>query len=197
MGVIRNAAVCGAAVLALAACDRRGEEADKAAPGAPQAQAPGKAPPPIDAPARKPGLWEQSVSLAGVDFVQTTRVCLDKETDLKLSWWGNQAARSTCAKNLVTRQADGAWRFSSVCDMGSGGVTTTSGTATGDFSTRYQVQAESSTEGAAAPQMNGVRIVNIAARHLGACPEGMKPGDMELPGGQRINMLDMQAPPAG
>lgn len=187
----RIATVIVVAALAVAGCNRKQEEAK--ALDAPAGTETAK-PPPIDAPARKPGLWEQRVSMEGVDAVQIIRVCLDKATDQKLSWWGNQAARSTCSKNLVSRQTDGAWRFSSVCDMGSGGVTTTSGTTSGDFEDHYQVTAESSTQGAAAPQMNGARKVTIDAKYQGACPADMKPGEMEMPGVGRINMLEVQVP---
>ena len=53
------------------------------------------------------------------------------------------------------------------------------------------ITGESSTVGAEAPQMNGTRAVNIEAVWQGACPEGFRPGDLELPGGMRVNLLDM------
>ena len=47
----------------------------------------GCAKPPLDTgPARRPGLWDQHVVLAG--RVQAGRLCLDAATDRQLSWWG-------------------------------------------------------------------------------------------------------------
>lgn len=174
--------LAAAAACALSACSRSNDQAGKApAPGAPGA-------PSQTAPQRKPGLWEQRVSNG--DFVQVSRICLDAATDARLSWWGAQATQDICEKNLVSRTADGGWRFSSVCDMGTGGKTTTSGVATGDFDKHYQITAESSTVGAQTPMMNGTRKMVIDAAWQGPCPAGMKGGDMELPGGVKINLLD-------
>jgi len=196
MGKMRRLSTTAAlslAVLALAACNRNGDEApeqaseaagpaEAGAPAGDQAAIPGP-------PKRKPGLWEQRVSTEGM--VQVSRICIDEALEQRLGWWGQQATTESCEKNLVTRRSDGGWQFSSVCDMGTGGKTTTSGVATGDFDTRYVVQAQSSTVGAEAPQMNGTRDINIESAWQGACPEGFRPGDMELPGGIRLNLLDM------
>lgn len=184
-------AALGLSVLALAACNRNEAASDAEAPpltaGA-ETPLPGQPAAPA-APQRRAGLWEQRLSTEGI--VQVTRICIDDTLDERLSWWGQQATNESCEKNLVTRRTDGSWQFSSVCDMGTGGKTTTSGVASGDFSTRYVITGESSTVGAEAPQMNGTRSVNIESVWQGACPEGFRPGDMELPGGIRMNLLDM------
>lgn len=197
MRMVKAGLVCGMAALALAGCNRKGEDAEE--PARPAASEPAAAQQPtakpaarIETPRRKSGLWEQRVSMG--DMTQVAAICLDKAVDAKLSWWGDQGVRSACEKNLVSRQMDGSWRFSSVCDMGTGGVTTTSGVVSGDFNGRYVVKSESSTTGAATPQMNGRHSSSVEATYKGPCPAGMRPGDMELPGGQRVNMLDLQVP---
>ncbi|MDP1872959.1 DUF3617 family protein [Phenylobacterium sp.] len=182
----------GLCLLVVAGCNRSNEtEGGDPAPAATAgAEAPIAGQPAAPAaPRRRAGLWEQRISSEGM--VQVSRICIDDALEERLSWWGQQGTNETCEKNLVSRRADGGWQFSSVCDMGSGGKTTTSGAATGDFNTRYVITGESSTVGAAAPQMNGTRTVNIEAVWQGACPEGFRPGDMELPGGIRLNLLDM------
>lgn len=182
-------AAAGVALLTLAACNRN-EEAAETPAEAPAATAPAPAAgETAAAPQRRPGLWEQRVSTEGM--VQVSRICIDEALEKRIGWWGQQATADACEKNQVTRRADGGWQFSSVCDMGTGGKTTTSGVATGDFNSRYLVEAESSTVGAEAPQMNGVRKMIIESAWQGPCPEGFEPGDMELPGGMRINLLDM------
>ena len=176
-----------ASLLALSACERPAEKSAGEGQGASPAFVPSQTPP-----KRKPGLWEQRVSTG--DLLQVSRICLDAATDAKISFWGSQATQDVCEKNVFSSRVAGGYQFSSVCDMGSGGKTTTSGVATGDFSARYLIQAESSTVGAAAPQMNGQRKVTVEAAWQGACPEGYRPGDMSLPGGVRINLLDLAVP---
>jgi hypothetical protein len=179
----------GLALTLLSACGRNEAETDAPAPAAPEAAADAAPAPGAEAPRRRPGLWEQRVSSEGM--VQVSRICLDEALEARFSWWGQPATQEVCEKNLVSPRADGGWQFSSVCDMGAGGRTTTSGVVTGDFQSRYVVEAETSTVGASAPQMNGTRQMRIEGVWQGACPEGFRPGDMELPGGIRINMLDL------
>jgi hypothetical protein len=38
------------------------------------------------------------------------------------------------------------------------------------------------------PQANGTHKIAVEATWEGPCPGGMKPGDMEMPGGMRINV---------
>jgi len=182
--ILISAALVG---LVLAGCSKPAND-ETAAPAAP-AEAPAAKTKSDPLPHRRPGLWEQRVSMG--DFVQASRICIDPSVDQKVSWWGQQSTRDVCEKNLINRKIDGTWAFASVCDMGSGGKTTTAGVASGDFNSRYLIQAESSTVGAEAPQMNGTRKMTIEAAWQGACPSDFKPGDMEIPGGVRINLLDM------
>jgi hypothetical protein len=81
--------------------------------------------------------------------------------------------------------------------MGSGGTIVSTGEAKGDFGSHYTVDIKSSTTGAAAPQMNGEHAMTLEATWKGPCPAGFKPGDMELPGGMKINMLTMGGSGAG
>lgn len=175
--------------LAMAACSRGGEEksAQSAAPAKPAAVAQAPAAPAAP-PARKAGLWRQTVQTAGM--TQTSRVCIDAAVEKQMSVWGQQVSGQVCSENTVTPAADG-WSFTSRCDMGSGGNIVTTGVAKGDFDAAYRVTAKSTTTGAAAPQMNGEHDMTIEAVWEGPCPAGFAPGDMELPGGMKINMMKM------
>lgn len=144
----------------------------------------------VEVPKRKPGLWKQTLLVEGIDVIQTVQLCLDEASDGKLAWWGQQGFKQACSKNEILKQADGSWKFSSVCE-GTGVKTTNDGSAVGDFSSKYQLRAESTTTGAPVPEMNGSRTITIDAEWIGPCPEGMAPGDMEMPNGQRINMLEV------
>lgn len=178
------------ALAALAGCGKKDEAATEKAPAAKAAaDAATSAVAAGGPPARKAGLWEQTVTTAGIE--QTTRVCLDAATDAKIQVWGGQATKDMCSEQQMTRNLDGSYSFSSVCDLGSGGKTTTKGSVKGDFGDRYTVEATSNTEGAAAPQMNGAHTMRLDAVWKGPCPEGFKPGDMELPGGMKMNLTEM------
>ncbi len=197
MRIPATVALVVALTLTAAACNRdqaTDEPSDAARPPAPAQTAPaaGDA---DDMPRRKAGLWEMTMSIEGEDMAPVvTRVCLDDATESRMSLWGGQMTDEMCQKNEVTRGPDGSVRFSSVCNMGSGGVTRTTGTATGDLTTNYVVRIQSTTSGAQLPQMNRDTRSTIASRRVGPCEPGQKGGDMMLPGGVTVNMNDMPGP---
>lgn len=138
-------------------------------------------------PRRKAGLWEQTVSTAGM--AQTSTLCVDAAVEEKLGWWSQQATQTQCSQTSFT-PSPGGWTFSSTCDMGGSGRTVTKGVATGDFGSAYQMDMTSTTTGATTAHMNGEHKMTIKAAWKGPCPADMKPGDMVLtPGGVKINLL--------
>jgi hypothetical protein len=178
------------ALLALAACGKKTETAatvattksvDLTAPAAG----------PLTPPPRKPGLWVQKVSMA--EMQQSTRMCLDEATDKQMAWSGSQAAKSNCEQQQITQHLGGGWDFHSVCKSADGATITSEGLASGDFNSHYKVDVTSTTSGGPMPQANGVHKMAIEATWSGPCPAGMRPGDMEMPGGLKINMNDMMS----
>ncbi len=167
--------LCG---LMLAACQQKDAEAPPAAPE----------PAPIPTPARKAGLWLQKVESEG--RTQTVLLCLDAAADKVVPLTGVQAAGGAC-KETVLEHAGQDWRFEALCNMGTAGTTTTTGTVSGDFSSHYVVQAKAVTENASAPQMNGTRDLTIDSTWHAPCPATMKPGDVNLPGGFTVNLLGL------
>jgi hypothetical protein len=143
------------------------------------------------APVRRAGLWAQTVSSAGA--TQQTRVCLDASLSKRLAAWGDASAGGGCREAPITPRAGGGWSFSSACDGGPDGETVTTGVLTGDPASRYRIEAETRTAGARAQLMNGRRRFSMSAEWLGPCPAGMKPGDMTLPGGEKINLAGLTA----
>ncbi|WP_091741121.1 DUF3617 domain-containing protein [Phenylobacterium immobile] len=139
-------------------------------------------------PTRKPGLWKQSMN-AGGQTVQSS-LCLDAATDRRMSAFGQNAGTRSCTRMTVTPAAGG-WSFDSVCPIAGGGQIVTKGTARGDFNSRYQVKATSVTTGAKVAMMNGTQQMDITSTWAGACPAGMVPGDMTMPGGIKVNILKM------
>jgi hypothetical protein len=192
---MKRVLVSAACVLALAACSKKPAGAPEAATGAAApavAAAPAAAP--MTPPERKAGLWEQKMSTAGM--TQVSRICFSDEVNKKMTLWGQQGSEDNCTAKSVTPMLGG-WKFASTCNMGSGGTIVSSGEAKGDFGTHYTVDIKSSTTGAAAPQMNGEHAMTLEATWKGPCPADFKPGDMELPGGMKINMLTMGGSGAG
>ena len=140
------------------------------------------------APARKPGLWKQTMTSAGRTMVST--ICLDAATDRKMSAFGQQAGQQSCSKNAMM-PVPGGWRFESVCSMGSSGTISAVGTASGNFQSRYVVKARSTTAGAKVAAMNGIHEMTLESVWSGACPPGTVPGDMTMPGGMKMNILKL------
>jgi hypothetical protein len=142
-------------------------------------------------PERKAGLWEQTMSSDRIH--QTSKICIDKATGAKMNLSGQQMGRSNCETSKVTGRLGGGWEFNSSCDLGAGGHVVTHGVASGDMGDHYTVDIDSTTTGSSMPQANGVHKMKLEMAYKGACPEGMKPGDIELAGGMRFNPADAAA----
>jgi hypothetical protein len=93
-----------------------------------------------------------------------------------------------CENHAITRDADGAYHFTSSCDMGPGGHLMSRGLLTGDLANRYRVHTQNDISGAAIASMNGRHTVDIEADYLGPCPAGMKPGDVMIANGLKTNL---------
>ena len=183
---MRVYAVLGVSLLALAACSKKDDTKTAAASGeSAPAAASAPATGPIGPPKRKPGLWTQTVTSQG--STQTMKLCLDEATEAKLTVWGGQATAEMCPKNNFTRTPTG-YAFDSECNMGGAAKIVTKGVATGDFNSKYVIKATSVTTGSPMQQANGTADMEMTGTWDGACPAGMKAGDMTLPGGVTMNI---------
>ena len=187
---MRAVAIVCMGALALAACQKKSEEAAKTGEGT-QASAAAPAAAPAGPPRRKPGLWVQTINAEGM--TQETKLCLDEEVEKKMTLWGQKMGDQVCAKNEVTPTAGG-WKVESECDFGEAGKNVTSGTVTGDFNTKYVMKLTTTTTGAKMIQANGTQSMEMTGAWQGACPADMKPGDMLLPGGMKMNIANVPGP---
>jgi hypothetical protein len=189
---MRVLVVLGLSALALAACSKKAEE--KAPQAAASASASGgnasASAGPVSMPRRKPGLWSHTMTANG--STQAMQVCIDADTDAKMSVWGQAVGKDMCSKNRIAA-APGGYAFESECDMGSMGHVVSKGAVTGDFNSAYTVKTTSTTTGSSMPQANTTSEMVLTAKWEGACPAGMKGGDITLPGGMKINMEAMTA----
>lgn len=182
-----------AAIAGLAACQPTADGAETADAGAAEdAATPASADGDVIQARVREGLWQISMGTAGAP-VMTTRVCMDDRMSAIDSAQGSRDAVGEDCQQTTNHTADG-FEFSSRCTLADGAVTQTEGTMTGDMETSYRMEATVSTSGSSTAAMNGSRSIVTEGAYQGACPDGWRPGDMELPGGLgRINVLDAQA----
>jgi Protein of unknown function (DUF3617) len=150
-----------------------------------------------DYPPRKPGLWELSMQTEAMPAgtkgaaAHTTQQCIDAASDKAMREMGMSMGRSSCSKQDL--HAEGSTMVvDSVCTMPTGAGTTTATThsvITGDMSSDYRMVMKSSYNPPMMGRATGEMV--MAAKWIGPCKPGQKPGDMVMPGGQTMNMLDM------
>jgi hypothetical protein len=172
--------------VALAACQKApGASASATAQGAASPASTGALP------HRRAGLWEQTMSEDGKPLgMGAMQMCVDAAVEAKASVFSHQAqSKETdhCSATQASRGLDGSYRFSSTCSMPGGATMSTKGTASGDFSTGYQVHTETDTSGATFAALNGHRVMDVTGKWLGPCPAGMVGGDLQLANGIRVN----------
>jgi len=146
----------------------------------------------INLPARKSGEWQIVMQVAGHTI--TTQQCVDAATDKEMMQSGFAKAGEDCSS--VKQSQDGSTiTIDAKCTIG-GMQTQTHAVVTGDFQSAYTVDAVSDITGGP-PQMPKHSEVKQNVSWVGACPAGMEPGDIEMPGGMKMNLkqLQMMKPP--
>lgn len=140
-----------------------------------------------DYPKLKAGQWEISLDTGnrGKDAPPTkTTMCVDEVSQQQMYASGMSAARDACSKNEFRR--DGARYVGySECKFGESKMTGRSVmTLTGD--TGYKMVVNSTYD----PPFMGMKDsqTTLDGKYVGACRDGLVPGDMLLPGGQKVNV---------
>ena len=179
------------AVLALAACEPApsGEAGADAAADATQAASADTASADastetVEARVRE-GLWQTVMTADGQTV--TSRACMDDS--MSAIQTSSQASMGDCSQTM-NRTGDG-YSFASRCTLPTGGETSTEGTMTGDLETAYRVEATTTTSGAPIAALNRTSEITTEATYQGECPEGWRPGDVEV-AGMRMNLGEMQ-----
>ena len=139
-------------------------------------------------PDRKAGLWELKMFVPGTPET-TSRQCIDAAFEKEMKgMFASLGGEKVCSK-LDTKKTSTGYVVDAVCE--SYDITTTSRTEfIGDFNSAYvmkqtwSVQAKGGGKGKAKTMM-------VQAKWLGACPADWKPGDVEMPGGHRVNAKDV------
>jgi hypothetical protein len=149
---------------------------------------------PPEMPPRKVGLWEIKMTMEGTGMPpQTSHQCIDAETDKLMNTFGGGMRQQMCSQQEVKRMGSGIV-ISSTCNMG--GMTMTSvGVVTGDFDSAYTVKVTTKRQGGPSKAGPAETKMQLDAKWAGACKADQKPGDMIMPGGVKVNILDLQNMP--
>jgi hypothetical protein len=140
-------------------------------------------------PVRKAGLWEIKMVRTGSPVPAITmQHCTDATVDREMNGMASPLAQQTCSKQDIRKTATG-YASDSVCTV-AGRTITSHADVTGDFNSAYTVATVSHSEGASA----GARDTTsrIEAKWIGACKPDQKPGDVMMPDGRRVNLIDLQ-----
>ena len=138
-------------------------------------------------PTRQAGLWEQVLTRDGKPGrLGKLQICVDPATDARFSAFGQRINSAECQKHF-TREG-GVYRFTASCTRENGGIVKIVGVATGDFTQSYRVLSEIDVTGASLEPVNGTHVLEITGRYLGSCPHDMRPGDVSLGGGLKVNI---------
>jgi hypothetical protein len=141
-----------------------------------------------DLPKRKAGLWEMSMASANdKQGPVTSRVCIDAATDAALTSFGLGIANQMCSKHDI-RVSGNVATIDTVCKIGESQQTSHSTLSyTGNDAYRIDVRSHFD------PPFLGKSDSTMTqmARWTGACPADMKPGDLVMGNGMRINLKDM------
>jgi hypothetical protein len=139
-------------------------------------------------PSRKAGLWEQVLTRDGKpERLGALSLCVDAATDHEMGVFGRHLGKSDCERTM-SRDAAGVYHFESVCTLTDGTVVKSAGAASGDFETGYKVHTQVNINGAPLAPMNGMHVIDITGRYQGPCPSTMRPGDVSLGSGLKVNL---------
>ena len=141
----------------------------------------------VELPVRKAGLWEMKMVRTGSSVPDMTmQHCTDATTDKQMST-SFSPGKETCAKQDIQKTATG-YVSDSVCSVA--GMTVTShAEITGDFNSAYTVKSTSHSERSGGQTRDSTTTVE--AKWLGACKADQKPGDIVMPGGMKMNILEL------
>jgi Protein of unknown function (DUF3617) len=145
----------------------------------------------VEMPTRKAGEWEIKMDFAGHNLpARTMRECIDAVSDRQMN---NIGGEGNCSKRDISKLGD-TMVVDSVCQFGAA-TTRSHAVMTGSFDSAYTVEVTSTrTGGPPIPGMaaGGTSHMKIAAKWLGPCPAGERPGDIMMGNGMKMNVLDLQ-----
>ena len=143
---------------------------------------------PEQLPIRKAGLWEIKMVRTGSPVPDMTmQHCTNESTDRQMNGMSGPGAQQICSKQDIRKTATG-YAADSVCTIAGRSITSHSDVV-GDFNSAYTVTTVSHSEGGP----GGARDTTskIEAKWIGPCKPDQKPGDIVMPGGRTMNVMEL------
>jgi hypothetical protein len=143
----------------------------------------------VDYPTMKAGLWESRLVQEGAPTkAGATRICMNAAVQKEMLDMTMGSMKSMCTKNDIRRDGNRLYGTAE-CKLGESAMKSSSVTTfAGDSAYRTEVKS------AFDPPLMGkaTSTTLIEGKWMGACPAGMQPGDITMPDGRKMNMLDMR-----
>jgi hypothetical protein len=144
----------------------------------------------LDLPARKPGLWEIKMIMDGPQPAgpMMQLICIDAATDKLLH--DKMSGVGACSQQDMSRSGSTIVVDSSckIANMS----THSHMVIEGDFDSAYTMKVSTTIEGGPAQSQRPIkRDMTLQAKWQGPCRAGQKPGDIEMPNGNKMNILDL------
>jgi hypothetical protein len=145
----------------------------------------------IDLPPRKAGLWEITTSIEKPKAMPafTAQACLDPATDKEMMEHGLKM--SGACKKMTSRREGKTIVIDADCTA-SGMATRSRTVISGDFQASYTVRSEGTMEGEGGKGQQAMLMTQTGTWKGADCP-GMKPGDMTMFGGIKVNIKQIKA----
>lgn len=141
-----------------------------------------------EAPRLRAGYWETISVEQGRSQKRTKAfMCVDNAMQDRMSAFSQGGM---CSEVSISRQGSQRWAFRGVCNPAGMGRMVSQGTISGDLQERFK--SETVTTGSFMGQSMDSRSTQDA-RHVGACPDGIVPGDLVMEDGSKINVMRMAA----
>lgn len=170
--MISSSAVAG--LLLLGACSDKTDKAGNATTADASVSSPAEAAKRMP----KAGLWEMTVTAAGMPAPMTMRTCLAAPAPGSNPFAPPPQPGQSCAKNKIAPTATG---YSIDMECTTSGVTMAiAGTVSGDFSSSFRTDLTTKMSGGGIPTASAQSVKSsVDAKYLGACPADMKPGEVK------------------
>ena len=143
----------------------------------------------LDLPKRKSGLWEMTMIGDQTNGQpQTVTTCVEQKTDTGLSSSFGDKIPKNC-KQPTLKKSMGSYVITSSCKFTDSNVKTVA-ILSGDANSAYKIVRTSTYT----PPNKGRKesTQTIEAKWLSACKAGQRAGDMIMPDGSKVNVIDIQ-----
>jgi hypothetical protein len=143
-----------------------------------------------EAPKRKSGLWElKRTSTMTHDQPRVYQMCVDQASDDAFQKLAEGAQSERC-KATAPKRDGGKLLIDAVCEIGNSepSTATTHAVITGNFDSAYRIESKSTFKPPLRGKAESTSVME--AKWTGPCKPDMRPGDVIMPNGHKINTAD-------